>query len=173
LLSYNEQSNFHYFYGYFIFFIIGAISKKYFEQIKLIFGNNQVMLVIVLLMIICSIAFIKGDLVNLEIKLLISILGIFSFFYFFMKNGDYIDNSKIGKCLQFIGRRTLDIYLLHYFFIHDSMSWVVSSGVKSPTILFIISIFISIVIIGISLLISRFLRANPLLGKVLFGAKSL
>ena len=44
--------------------------------------------------------------VDLEVKLVLSILGIFSVFYFFMRNGEYMDNSRIGKVLQFIGRRT-------------------------------------------------------------------
>ena len=171
LLSYNTQSNFHYSYGYFIFFIIGIISKKHLDKITHIFDNNIIMLVVILLMFIGSILFLKGNFVNLGVKLLLSLLGIYSIYYFFMKNGEYINNSKIGKCMQFVGRRTLDIYLLHYFFVHDSMSWIVGHGVDSPTLLFIISIFTSIVIIGISLLLSKFLRTNPLLGKILFGVK--
>ena len=88
-----------------------------------------------------------------------------------MKNGKYFDNSRIGKSLQFIGRRTLDIYLLHYFFVNNSMSWVKNIGVDSPTLIFVISITTALVIIGICLLVSNFLRTNPLLGKILFGAK--
>lgn len=172
LLSYNIQSNFHYSYGYFIFFIIGLISKKHFDKIIHIFDNNLIMLVGISLMFIGSILFLKGNFVNLGVKLLLSLLGIYSIFYFFMKNGEYMNNSKIGKYMQFVGRRTLDIYLLHYFFVHDSMSWIVGKGVNSPTLLFVISVFTSIMIIGICLLISKFLRTNPLLGKFLFGVKT-
>ena len=97
--------------------------------------------------------------------------SIFSIFYFFMRNGEYMDNSRIGKALQFIGRRTLDVYLLHYFFVNNSMAWVKTFNFNSPTIIFIISIATSLVIIGICLLVSKFLRTNDLLGKILFGAK--
>ncbi len=157
--------------GFFIFFVIGIIAKKYFEYIKRIFSSDIIMLFVISLMFIGSIFFIKGYFVHLEVKLALSILGIFSIFYFFMKNGEFMDNSRIGKALQFIGRRTLDIYLLHYFFVHGSMSWVNDTGINSPTIIFCISIATSIVIIGICLLISKFLRTNQLLGKILFGAK--
>lgn len=156
---------------FFIFFIIGIIVKKYFEYIKRLFSSDIIMLFVISLMFIGSIFFIKGYFVHLEVKLALSILGIFSIFYFFMKNGEFMDNSRIGKALQFIGRRTLDIYLLHYFFVHGSMSWVNDTGIDSPTIIFCISIATSIVIIGICLLISKFLRTNQLLGKILFGAK--
>ena len=157
---------------FFIFFIIGAIAKMHFEWIcNYVFNSNIIMLFVITLMLVGSIFYLKDYFVKLEIKLVLSILGIFSFFYFFMKNGDCMDNSRIGKVLQFIGRRTLDIYLLHYFFINGSITWVKNLDINSPTIIFVISILTSFVIIGICLLISKFLRTNPLLGKILFGAK--
>lgn len=180
ILSYSSQlfeyipqihSFFIYPFGFFIFFILGTIAKKYFDKILFIFNHNLIMLIIISLMMIGSICFINGYFVHLEVRLLLSILGIFSIFYFFMKNGKYFDNSRIGKSLQFIGRRTLDIYLLHYFFVNNSMSWVKNIGVDSPTLIFVISITTALVIIGICLLVSNFLRTNPLLGKILFGAK--
>ena len=158
-------------FGFFIFFILGTIAKKHFNKILFIFNHNIIMMAIIALMMIGSICFINGCFVHLEVRLLLSILGIFSIFYFFMKNGEYFDNSRIGKALQFIGRRTLDIYLLHYFFVNNSMSWIKNIGVESPTLTFVISILTALVIIGICLLISKFLRTNPLLGKILFGAK--
>ena len=157
---------------YFIFFIIGTIFKKHFDWVcKYVFNNNIIMLFVVSLMLVGSIFYLNDYWVKLEVKLALSILGIFSIFYFFMKNSDYMDNSRVGKVLQFIGRRTLDIYLLHYFFVNDSISWVKNFNFNSSTIIFIISILTSFVIIGICLLISKFLRTNPLLGKILFGAK--
>ena len=158
-------------FGFFIFFILGTIAKKHFNKVLFIFNHNIIMMAIISLMMIGSICFINGYFVHLEVRLLLSILGIFSIFYFFMKNGEYFDNSRIGKALQFIGRRTLDIYLLHYFFVNNSMSWIKNIGVESPTITFVISILTALVIIGICLLISKFLRTNTLLGKILFGAK--
>ena len=122
-------------------------------------------------MLVGTIFFLNDYFVKLVVKLALSILGIFSIFYFFMKNGEYMDNSQVGKTLQFIGRRTLDIYLLHYFFVNDSISWIKNLGINSPSIIFVISILTSFVIIGFCLLLSKFLRTNPLLGKILFGAK--
>ncbi len=156
---------------WFIFFMIGILAKKYYDYILRIYNSDKIMMIVIAAMIVGAIIFIKGYFVHLEVKLLLSILGIFSIFYFFMKNGEYMDNSRIGKTLQFIGRRTLDIYLLHYFFVSNSMSWVNNAGITSPTIIFCISIATSILIIGICLLVSKFLRTNELLGKILFGAK--
>lgn len=156
---------------YFIFFIIGTLAKRYFDKLKCVFNSNIVMLLIISLMMIGIILYVNKYFCYTTVKLSLSILSIFAIFYFFMKNGNFLDNSHIGRSLQFIGRRTLDIYLLHYFFVYDSISWIKDSGISSPTIILVISIITSVIIIGICLLVSNFLRTNPLLGKILFGAK--
>lgn len=158
-------------FGFFIFFLLGTFTKKHFEKVKLILNNNLVMAIAIPIMVIGAVFFIKGYFKNFSVNLALSILGLFSVFYFFMKNSSYMENSRIGKGLQYIGRRTLDVYLLHYFFINNSISWVKNLGITSPFIKFTISILIALVIIGVCLLISKFLRTNPLLGKILFGAK--
>lgn len=157
---------------FFIFFLLGTLTKKYFDKVKIIFNKDIIMTIIIISVFIGACLFLKKYVFKLELKLAISILGLFSIFYFFMKNSNYIDNSRIGRVLQYIGRRTLDIYLLHIFFITNSISWVKDNGIDSPTIIFIISIATSFVITGICLLISNILRTNPLLGKILFGAKT-
>ena len=159
-------------FGYFIFFMLGIIAKKHFDKVnKYIFDNNIVMMIIISLLFIGGIFFVKGEFKYFYVNLILSVCGILSVFYFFMRNGDYMDNSQIGKGLQYIGRHTLDVYLLHYFFVHNSLSWINKLGVTSPTMRFVISILTAFVIIGITLLVSKFLRTNPLLGKILFGAK--
>jgi peptidoglycan/LPS O-acetylase OafA/YrhL len=151
---------------------MGTLVKKYFDKVcKYIFDNNVIMLISTVIMIVGAIAYINNYYVQFETKLILSIVGILSIFYFFMRNGDYMDNSRVGKGLQYIGRRTLDVYLLHYFFVTNSLTWINKWGVTSPTMKFVLSILTALVIIGICLLISKFLRTNPLLGKILFGAK--
>lgn len=159
-------------FSFFIFFLMGTLVKKYFDKVcKYIFDNNIIMLISTIIMIVGAIAYINNYYVQFETKLILSIVGILSIFYFFMRNGDYMDNSRVGKGLQYIGRRTLDVYLLHYFFVTNSLTWINKWGVTSPTMKFVLSILTALVIIGICLLISKFLRTNPLLGKILFGAK--
>lgn len=157
---------------FFIFFVAGTLTKQYFDKVKIIFNKDIIMTIIIISMFIGGCLLLKKYVFKLELKLATSMLGLFSIFYFFMKNSNYIDNSRIGRVLQYIGRRTLDIYLLHIFFISNSISWVKDNGIDSPTIIFIISIATSLVITWICLLISNILRTNPILGKILFGAKT-
>ena len=97
------------------------------------------------------------------------------FFTFFRKNEDQLTKEKwLGKTLQFIGRRTLDIYLLHYFILpynlHYMGTWLLQNDNKSFDML--IMLILSFWIIALSLLLSALIRLSPFLGHYLFGVKS-
>ena len=157
--------------GYLIYFLVGIVSKKYYGIVYRIMNNTSFMAVVVAMFFIISILFINDYLVCLPIRITLSLVGLFSIFYFFANNALFMKETIVGKSLQFIGRRTLDIYLLHYFFIQDSMSWVRNFSIESPLILFVISLCTALLIIGVCLIISKFIRTNRLLGKLLFAAK--
>lgn len=106
--------------------------------------------------------------------LLSGISDIIIVFTFFRKSERYISKSNIiGNVLQFIGRRTLDIYLIHFFVlpyhIHQIGTWPTISYKLLDLVMFLILAFW---IIAISLLISSIIRLSPFLGHYLFGAKS-
>lgn len=84
----------------------------------------------------------------------------------------YTSDKKIGKALQYIGRRTLDIYLLHYFFLFN-MSQMGAMLPKGNNIIFELTIGggLSLIIVGASLVVSSILRTSPILAKYLFGVK--
>ena len=73
-----------------------------------------------------------------------------------------------------IGQRTLDIYLIHFFLLPVFLKDLVSDSLTSnpiPIIEMIISILISFIVIGGSLLISNIIRLSPFLAHWMFGAK--
>ena len=72
-----------------------------------------------------------------------------------------------------IGTRTLDIYLLHYFFLPR---FFLPYGEQlraydSPPLEFFIALVLALVIVVICLLVSYVIRLSPFLGHYLFGAK--
>ena len=95
-------------------------------------------------------------------------------FSFFRINQSSFDKEKtIGRCLQYIGRRTLDVYLLHYFFLPVGLLDV-SSVLRNhpmPIIEFVITLVISLIIIGGCLIFSNILRMSPAMSYLLFGVK--
>lgn len=91
----------------------------------------------------------------------------------FYSNADKFDNNSRGsRLLQFIGRRTLDIYMIHYFFIPNlkfMQPWLTEGNMIVPQL--IIAAFVTVVIVSICLLISGMLRRSTTLESWLFGVK--
>lgn len=82
----------------------------------------------------------------------------------------------MGKALQYIGKRTLDIYLIHWFLlpylpqIGELLS--ASSKIYNNVVLeLVIGGGFSLIVIAVCLVVSNILRTSPILAKYLFGAK--
>ena len=76
------------------------------------------------------------------------------------------------KALCFIGRHTLDIYLLHWFFLPElsfMRNWF--AGNKNLLAEFFITLIIITAIVLLCTLISYITRSSKLLGHYLWGAK--
>lgn len=74
--------------------------------------------------------------------------------------------------MQYVGRHTLDIYLLHYFFIPYGNSAVRTIVCNDSMVLQILGLsIVAAAIIALCLLVSEVLRNSNLLAHYLFGAK--
>ena len=84
---------------------------------------------------------------------------------------DFFEQTRFGSVLQFIGRRTLDIYLLHYFFLPKLP--MVGEFFKVNRSNFILettaSFSLAFLVIGFCIVTSQLLRVSPFLKKYLFG----
>ena len=78
-----------------------------------------------------------------------------------------------SSILKFVGTRTLDIYLLHYFFLPRFLqSYTDQLQVHDNKLIeFLVAMSLALVVVGICLLVSYIIRLSPFLGHYLFGAK--
>lgn len=81
--------------------------------------------------------------------------------------------SRIGHKLQSIGRYSLDVYFIHYFFLPRNLPMVgewfrVNSN---PILEFAAALAIAAAVIAASLLVGRLIRLNPTLARWLLAAK--
>ena len=75
--------------------------------------------------------------------------------------------------MQYVGRRTLDIYLIHFFLLPRALSeFTLFKDYPMPILEFAASALIAIIIIALCLLISNVIRLSPTLAHFLFGAKT-
>lgn len=81
----------------------------------------------------------------------------------------YIKANKIERYLSYIGTYSLQIYLLHGFFIDygDSLEWIDSCLIKG-----IFHFVLAIVVSMICIIIGRIIRCSEILDSALFGNKA-
>lgn len=92
---------------------------------------------------------------------------------FFWRYSNWFSSERpIGRSLQYIGKRTLDVYLIHYFII-PSIPCLGVYFINNASIVveFSIVFAISILVVLFSLLISNIIRLSPFLEHWLFGVK--
>lgn len=161
--------------GYYLFFTIGTLFKKYYSTIIDYLHRNHIILVCLAVFFISNLFY--DELVSSHINafnLITAITGIVLVFSFFEKHQDaFIKEKPIGKSLQYIGRRTLDIYLLHYLILPVNLLGLTSFLRDNPVPLieFAISLVISLLVIGTCLILSAILRMSPISAYLLFGVK--
>ena len=159
-----------------LFFILGTLAKKYLKNFEQCMDSSWFLPICISLYFLLNI-FIKpldGALTRFSFVLSAATMGVVIVFSFFRRYQSQVTKDKIlGNVLQTIGRRTLDIYLLHYFFIPYRLSEVCPLFQKYnlPIIELACSLTVASFIIAFCLLISAILRISPNLGHLLFGAK--
>lgn len=165
---------------YFIYFVLGAIVKRRYDLFKRFIDNSILMGLTIALFFIIALMYIKtgpiyGPAINESLTILLGITGCFVSFSFFYKYQDcFTKEKRVGRILQYIGRRTLDIYLLHYFFLPRNLKMVGEWFTVNinPTIEFFVSIALAAMVIALCLITSSIIRISPLLANWLFGVKN-
>ena len=164
---------------YFIFFLFGIIIKRHFDGYKNLLNNSIKIGSIIFTFLVLSLIYIKvgafpSFLINLPILIFLGCSGIITVFAFFYKYQDYFTKeTKVGRVLQYIGKRTLDIYLLHYFFLPRNLQMVGEWFTENinPTLEFFVSLALAAMVITLCLVVSNIIRISPLLANWLFGVK--
>lgn len=158
---------------HFIFFVLGTLTKKHYEKVVQLLEGKWFVMVCLLFYFLSNI-FKWGDVIPQFLNFwLLSFTGIVIVFTFFRKNqAVFSKEHRLGRAMQFVGRRTLDIYLIHYFFLPENLTFVtVFKDHPMPVLEFLASSTVAIIVIVASLLVSNIIRLSPFLAHWLFGAK--
>ena len=154
-----------------VFFWFGTIVRKNFDKFVQITDSLYLIAAMTILFIaLCafpSIFSTKG--MEYTAYLLAGLSGTIIIFTIFKKVSHFSFHS-----LQYIGRHTLDIYLIHYFFLPYHIEFVAIrfNLYEKPFLCMLISILFTSIVIVISLLASLIIRFSPFLAKYLLAAKN-
>lgn len=158
----------------FLFFLGGVLFKRHFARVQQMIDSNFIIIPIVVFPL-CALLYLRGcdnKYLSELLQILCGASGVVIIFSFFRKyQNSFSQTSFIGRALQYIGRRTLDIYLLHYFVLphHLQVLGHFFNDNFNPQIEFIVSISISLIVIVICLIISNVIRLSDLLSRIFWG----
>lgn len=175
-------SSLHFTFTYFIYFVFGLIFSKYKNRL-----SNEVTkpsnILIILIIFIGSFYFLKNcheliscrfiaQAINEISEIVVGISGVIVIYSFFCKYSAAFDKQNIfNRCLKYVGRRTLDVYFIHYFFLFPlPILSSCLSEVSNILLDFFVGVIISVLIIILCLLVGRGIRYSSVLNKFLFGS---
>ncbi len=161
---------------YYVFFVYGILVKKYYNSFTKITNNSCI---ISLIIVFFFMLYFFGGNISLPhfdtIKwFLYGFLGIAIILTTFRVNGSFFDSeNSIARSMRYIGRHTLDIYLLHHFFLPRSLSelGLYFQTNSNPVLELFATLVLAMIVIAICLVVSKVLRVSPILGHYLFGQK--
>ena len=171
---------------YYLFFFIGAWVRRHFELFLRWTGKLTVMVAIALGFAgVAMIPHTESISLSYFVFAIGGILGMVMIFTLFrlLYSSHFlpltipagVPTRSLSRFLplQYIGTRTLDIYLLHYFFLpRFLMSYgeqLRSYNCQPLELLFALAV--ALVVVAICLLVSYVIRLSPFLGHYLFGVK--
>lgn len=166
--------------GNFVFFYFGILVRKYF-QLFLDITNKGIWMSLIIGIWFFNVLFIDDNtlggcphFVGLLLRVVNGILGLTLCFCFFRRyEQTFTRETRIGRWLQYLGRRTLDVYLLHYFFLPRHLDMVGDFFVKNPnpTLELFCTLAISVMVVSLCLITSSVMRLSTWMSRYLFGVK--
>lgn len=168
---------------YFQFFVFGVLVRKYYQIFLKFIEKDSAKTVIILsyiILLFCVYGFdgklsiLNSSIYNLFNMVLVRYAGLLTIFILFSFNQKYFsDEYKPARWLRLVGRRTLDVYMLHVFVLPNLI--FLKPYLEGPGMLLsqlTIGIIASIINIAVCLFISLILRSSNILSQWLFGEKS-
>lgn len=174
--AYLDQSSLILCMKFFPFFLYGNIVHRYWDRFQRLMDSKWFYPLIVTLVIFSTMDVLKWHTMrmawaNLPMTLNKFILLTMVFMYFRHYAPYFSKHTVIGVSLQYIGRRTLDIYLIHFLFLPNLPG--VGSFFTQHRHNFVmdttISVIIALLVIGFCIIASNILRVSPFFKKYLFG----
>ena len=152
--------------NYYRYYMIGYLCKKYFNLNKLLFHNDIVAAIGFVAYILNWFFFEIHNMLLIFTGSFGAIIVIQRFFQMMVK-----ENSKAGRTLSSIGKQSLAIYVIHYFFIPDvSASMHDFLDCSNPFIWQLTFAFLlSIPIIASSMFVGKLIETNKYLKFIFFG----
>jgi len=161
---------------YFHFFMLGNLVHRFWPQVQRLLDSRWFFPLLITVALVCTTENLKWHTLRLQWANLPRTLAMYSLIFivlsFFRYYKEWFTKDRwVGRSLQYIGVRTLDVYLIHYFFFPHLKTlgpWFKAQGnnfaLEATT-----ALAVTLLVIAFCLLTSNVLRVSPFLKKWLFG----
>ena len=166
---------------FYLFFYLGILIKRNFDDFLCLTNKYYVIILVILCFsIMAYLPHSDNVAVSYFIFAIAGVSGMVMIFTIFRYLGSYISSHpsflfplSTFHPLKYIGTRTLDICLLHYFFLPR---FLLPYGEQlraydSQPLEFLVAFVLALIILAVCLLVSYLIRLSPFMGHYLFGAK--
>ena len=162
---------------YFLYFTLGRLVSLHMDKILTNDRINRLANIVIptfLILVVCNHIYgISLDGIFFHLNMLgfefFAFLAIFILIY--NHRNFFSSGNIISWVIRFVGRRTLDIYLLHYFFISQDLTFWGSFFIEysSPLLEFMFSGIMTLLIVGVCLLVGELIRKSSFCSKWLLN----
>ena len=160
---------------YYLYFVLGVLIKKHFNMFIRLADNHNFVSSLLLLFIITFIA--RNAIAHIGFSIVVLILSISGtivvFTFFRKKENHYYRDCMSGKMMMFIGKRTMDIYMIHYFILPRHLQNLCQflKLNENPVVEFFVSSVVAAIVIVVCLALGNIIRLSPLMSRYLLGTK--
>lgn len=163
---------------FFHFFLLGNIIHRYWGKVQEIFDSRWFFPTLIIVAFWgCADIFrwheFKGEWTNMPKTCAMYSLMFIVIMMFRHYKEHFTQESIIGKQLQYIGTRTLDIYLLHFLFLPKlpAIGMILDANHPNFVLDIVLAVSVALIVIAFCCLTSNILRISPLFSELLFGRK--
>ena len=163
---------------YMHFFLFGNIVRRHWDTAQRVFSHPLFFPLLAATAFICCSDFLRWHTLRFMWTNLPRTLGMYStmlivVMFFRHYASSFTSDKPVGAMLQYIGKRTLDVYLLHYIFM-PKMPFVgqwLNANRPNFVLSITLSLIVALVVTAFCLLASNVLRISPIFSEYLFGRK--
>lgn len=161
------------------FFVMGNLVHRYWTEVQRLFDSRWFFPVVAVVAFLCCADIFKWHALKLEWTNLPKTLAMYALMgavvmFFRHYQAHFTQATRMGKGLQYIGTRTLDIYLLHFILLPKMPEVGKWLNAHQPNFVVdvVLAVGVALVVIAFCLLVSNVLRMSPVLKEWLFGRKA-
>lgn len=176
-----NYTSLHFTFSYFQFLALGMLARKYSDKFEGSYDSQPVRTTAVLAFFVFfglqlylykagNLSGLVGKVIETVLEVAIAYPTVYLLFFLFNR---YYNASFLNGTLEFVGKRTLDIYLLHYFFL--SKLPMIGDFLKMyPNVVVecIVGFTLTIAVVTAALVVSRIINSSSFLGKVVLGSNN-